>query len=439
MTHPKPTADADQPLRLLELRASNFAALRAVAIRPAGDGLVQITGKNDVGKSTILKAIKAAMVGRGGAPMRALRDGSEEGFLEADCGRLRVRRTITRRGEDEEWTLRVTLDGRAVHKRPQDVINGFLGALSFDPLAFARMGGTAEGRRKQYDLVRELVARQTGFDFDTHDAGTETRKEQRTEVGRERDRERGAAEAIALPPGPKPAAVVVAAKLDELKAANQRNAEIDAAIKQHRDMAREIDGKLEEAEALRARAATLEAQVATLEAKLDDLPTVPDKVDVAPIEAAIASADQANRVRALHEQRDRHEAAQDAKAAEYDKLTKQIAERDAARRAAIEGARLPVDGLGLGEGAVTYDGLPFDQAATSAKIRTSALLAMALNPTLRVVLVDEGSELDRESLAGLGAMARERGYDVWVTRVDETGEVGFVIEDGEVVRTEKDR
>ena len=49
-----------------------------------------------------------------------------------------------------------------------------------------------------------------------------------------------------------------------------------------------------------------------------------------------------------------------------------------------------------------------------------------------VILVDEGSELDRESLALVSELARERDYDVWLTRVDESGEVGFTIDDGEV-------
>ena len=57
---------------------------------------------------------------------------------------------------------------------------------------------------------------------------------------------------------------------------------------------------------------------------------------------------------------------------------------------------------------------------------------MALNPTVRVLRVTDGSLLDSENLELLAELAREHDFQVWVERVDESGTVGVVIEDGQV-------
>jgi len=58
---------------------------------------------------------------------------------------------------------------------------------------------------------------------------------------------------------------------------------------------------------------------------------------------------------------------------------------------------------------------------------------MALNPTVRVLRVTDGSLLDSENLALLADMAQQQNVQVWIERVDESGTVGVVIEDGRVL------
>ena len=59
---------------------------------------------------------------------------------------------------------------------------------------------------------------------------------------------------------------------------------------------------------------------------------------------------------------------------------------------------------------------------------------MALNPQLKVLLVREGSALDRKSLALLGELAAAADAQIWVEQVKEVpGEgVSVFIEDGTV-------
>ena len=83
--------------------------------------------------------------------------------------------------------------------------------------------------------------------------------------------------------------------------------------------------------------------------------------------------------------------------------------------------------------AILFNGVPFSQCSSSERLRVSMAIAIAQNPGLKVIQIRDGSMLDSTSLALVSEMAEEHGYQVWVERVDETGTVGIVIEEGEVV------
>ena len=102
---------------------------------------------------------------------------------------------------------------------------------------------------------------------------------------------------------------------------------------------------------------------------------------------------------------------------------------------AIQQAKLPVEGVAFGDDSIMLNGVPFEQASDAEQLRASCAIAMAGNPTLRVIRVRDGSLLDSEFLAIVAQMAEERDYQVWIERV-EPGKQGFVIEDG-MVKTEE--
>jgi len=104
--------------------------------------------------------------------------------------------------------------------------------------------------------------------------------------------------------------------------------------------------------------------------------------------------------------------------------------RKADRAAAIAKAKLPVEGLGFGEGVVLFNGLPLEQASDAEQLRVSVAIAMAGNSKLRVIRVRDGSLLDESGMKLLAELADANDMQVWVERVDTTGKVGFVIEDG---------
>ena len=415
-------------MRIIELRASNFARLKAVAIRPDGD-VVRITGKNSEGKTSVLRAIWTALEGRAVAPPRPIHEGAERAEISLDLGTLAITRSF-QHGRHGEVTssLTVTSEGNPVQRSPQALLDKLLGDLSFDPLAFARLPA-----KEQFARLRALVP---GIDFDAISRARGEAYHARTEANRQHQTAVARASAIALPAGKLPAQRVDVSALvktldamhlgNRLRASKVRELEIEEQEREH---------CLNEAEALRAKAAGLEAQAERHGAKVEALRAdLPAEIDIAPVMAQIAAANEVNDISdALRLRREREQEALAAKG-RSEMLTAEIEELDRRVATAVAGASLPA-GLTLDaeHGIVCLFGRPFEAAGTAERITASAEVAMALNPKIRVMLLDEGSELDSAHLALLADLAEAHDYQIWITRVEE-GErgTGFRIVDGSV-------
>jgi hypothetical protein len=99
---------------------------------------------------------------------------------------------------------------------------------------------------------------------------------------------------------------------------------------------------------------------------------------------------------------------------------------------ALRIVKLPLEGLGFDDEGVTYNGVPFKQSSGAEQLRVSVAMAMALNPTIRVLRVKDGSLLDDENMSVLEGMAKENDFQIWIEVVKTNG-VGFILEDGEII------
>jgi hypothetical protein len=125
---------------------------------------------------------------------------------------------------------------------------------------------------------------------------------------------------------------------------------------------------------------------------------------------------------------------QKALRARYTELTHEIEAIDAKKAAAVAAAKMPVAGLGFdADGTVTFNGVPLSQASSAEQIKVSLAMAMALNPTIRVVRIMDGSLLDTDSMRLIAEMAAAADMQVWVERVQDGSPSAVVIEDGAVV------
>jgi len=432
-------------MKIVRLTAENIKKLRAVEITPDGE-IVTISGKNGAGKSSVLDSIWWALSGTKHIQGEPIRKGETKARIRIDLGELVVERKFTDAGS----TLSVESQEGARFPSPQKMLDALLGELSFDPLAFARMEP-----RKQFDELRRVSKLEV--DIDKLNGLNAADYAKRTEVNRDAKAKRAQADGIAIPAEVAGEPIDEGALVDELQKAGETNTEIETR-KARRDAARkESDGKVEgaagcrdrakllreEADALDARAAGLIAEAQAIDKKLDDAPPLPNSVDVTELRQKIAAAKVTNKAiadrKAATERKAELTVAATVLETQSRTLTEQMEARETAKAEGIKSATMPVAGLGFGEGHVTYNGIPFDQASSAEQLRVSMSIAMAANPKLRVIRIIDGSLLDEDSLAAIGEMAKAEDFQVWIETVSSTGKVGVVIDDGAVASTPESR
>lgn len=92
------------------------------------------------------------------------------------------------------------------------------------------------------------------------------------------------------------------------------------------------------------------------------------------------------------------------------------------RKTILEGIDLGVDGLSVEGGELRMNNKPFRQASYAERVKVSCAVAMKRNPRLKLLRVDNGEALDKDSKAYLLSLAAERGWQVVMACVaDNTG------------------
>jgi energy-coupling factor transporter ATP-binding protein EcfA2 len=462
-------------LTIAALHVENVKRLQAVELAPDGKSVV-VTGRNAQGKSSLLDAIAYAMGGASLCPTEPVRKGQDKAEATVTLSNgLVVKRTWTAKGS----YLSVTNAEGFSARSPQKVLDDLAGTLTFDPLAFSRMK-PAEQRSALLDLLG--VQKQLD-DIERREAAHTAA---RREAGRERDRLQAAAEqeARALPAGePQPrvdvaalaaevskAAEMKTTRANELAAADRKIAghstAIDQATRRKEDLSRqvvrvieksgdrvaELQRQIEQVKAeAKARADELDEQILTARAEEDQLVLDAQEADAAKaallakhaaeplpdveaIQAKLNAAATINKAADLREKLEGLFGQARAKAGDWDRHDKELAALSATKTALLASAKLPVEGLGFTACGVTLNGIPLEQCSSAETLRLSTAVAMAANPTLRVLLIRDASLLDNDGMAAIAQAADSGGYQLWIERVGDHSEPGTVlIEDGSVV------
>lgn len=401
-------------LSVLNLKAENYKRLRAVDITPEGN-VVFIGGRNAQGKTSVLDAIWAALAGgeASRATQQPIRDGQDSAVVSLDLGDMKVTRRWTK---DDSGTLTVEAADGARYSSPQKVLDELIGARAFDPLAFTR-----QSAKEQVATLVSTV--DLPFDPDLLERERKGVFDRRTEINREVSKLEGQLAGFpSVDPSLPDAEESVADVLAEREAARANNEMYERATVAEKRLLAEV-AELEEKLREKMNNLALLQSAALQLAKPVDLAAFDERL--ANIEASNARIrQQQQRVAIAAELSERRE-----QATQHTLALQEIEKRKADALAAVE---FPVPGLSFDESGVTYNGIPFSQASAAEQLRVSVALAMAANPTLRVLRILDGSLLDSASLETIANLAAEHDYQVWIEVVDETGGVGFIIEDGEV-------
>lgn len=458
-------------MKIIKLKAENVKRLTAVEITPDGN-TITIGGNNEAGKSSVLDAIAMALGGAKLAPTEPIRKGQNEALIEVDLGDYvvtrRFKRVFKEVGSDQpdvptnEFTSSLTVTSKpkgdepaAKFASPQAMLDKLLGSLSFDPLTFANASGT-----DQQTILKRVVK----LDTSDLDQAIKDLEAKQTESSREL-KSAIALEASATRYDDAPASRISAADVaGELEVANQlkdtateKTRLVELAERAAANIQRAIDIDERKIEDARAAIADLERRIAEKTAFIDQMSDIVagNRVSLSQQEEIVTTAravakdaleqvpdiktikTRIKQVEDLNRKYETNRAADEAhtRAADARRVHESIkANLDATRRARearIQAAAFPVEGLAFGDNGLLYKGVPFAQASQAVKLRVSVAVGVALNPSLKVLLIREGAFLDEKNLALVAQLAEEAGAQVWIERVGTQG-VSVVIEDGRV-------
>ena len=411
-------------LKIISFKAENFKRLVAVEIHPDGS-IVEITGKNKQGKSSILDAIKAAFGGGTNLPEKPIHEGADKGSVRIDLGEFVITRKFINQENGEYTTsLKVENSDGASFGSPQAMIDKMLGKFSFDPMEFARMDS-----KKRFEVLKSFIP---NVDFEVIEKANKADYDKRAELNKIAKEATSSAASIEAKDDLGPA-VDEDALTEQLSKAASHNADIETRKKNREEAQKQITDWDAELKEMAEKFKLMTNQRNELDKQLKAAAPLPAPVDVESVKKQISDARTHNKAVEDLKRKVEFKAKAKKAAEEAEALTLAMEAREKDKAKKIEAADLPIPGLTLGDGSVLYNGIPFEQASDAEQIRVSVAIGMAVNPTVKVILIKNGSLMDKDSRTILADMAAKNGYQVWVESVSEgDGKVGFIIEDGHV-------
>lgn len=416
-------------VKITALEAENVKRIKAVALTPSPTGLTLVGGNNNQGKTSVLDALAWALGGDRFRPDAAQRDGAiAPAHLKVTLSNGVV---VERKGKNASLTVTDPTGRRS----GQQLFNAFVEPLALDLPRFMDASD-----KEKADILLRIIG--IGAELHTRDLEIKGLYDKRTFTGQlAAQKKHFAEEMISYPEAPDEpvSASELIRQQQDILARNGENQRLRA---QYAELEQQVQQCVDELKRTRERIATLQQLADELDAKHTKLfnqretarKTVSQLQDesTAELEASIRDIEETNRkVRAnLEKSRAEDEAAQYA--SEYDLLTESIQQKRADRMALLNGADLPLPGLSVEDGVLTYKGKHWRDMSGSDQLRVAAAIVRRLNPDCGFVLLDKLEQMDMTTLQEFSAWLEAEGLQAIATRVSTGSECQIIIEDGMV-------
>lgn len=414
-------------IKINKLEIENVKRVKAVKIEPTASGLTIVGGKNNQGKTSVLDAICWALGGERYRPSEPQREGSvipPNLHIVMSNGLV-----VERKGKNSDLKV-IDPDGR---KGGQQLLNEFVEQLALDLPKFMQ----SSSKEKANTLLQIIGVGEQLYELEQKEKEVYN---QRHAIGQIADQKaKFAKEQPYYPDAPK----------EPISASDL--------IKQQQDiLARngENQRKRENLRSLEIQAVEVQKQIDDLKAKLFDLgkkqQDIEADLEVArksaldlhdesteELENSISSIEEINiKVRA---NLDKDKAEQDAQeyANQYSALSAELEKVRQAKVDLLQGANLPLPGLSVVNGELTYQGHKWDNMSGSDQLKVSVAIVRKLKPQCGFVLLDKLEQMDLDTLTEFGQWLEQEGLQAIATRVSTGDECSIVIEDGYVVGAEQ--
>lgn len=412
-------------IKINQLEIENVKRIKAVSISPSENGLTLIGGDNNQGKTSVLDSIAWALGGDSLRPSKPDREGSvlpPKIKVTLSNGLI-----VERSGKNS--ALKVT-DPNGL-KSGQQLLNSFVEELALNLPKFM-----AYNNREKADVLLQIIGiKETLLAMETKEKELYNR---RRTIGQIADQKRKYAQELPFYPD----------------APNEPVSAMELIQRQQRILAQngENQRKRQHAETLRLKKQQLEERKNSLQEELRKVEEDLYEVDfdlqgakkaaeqlmdesTAEIENDLMNIERINiKVRSNS---DKEKAEQEAQnyAWEYEELTEQLENARKERYELLATAQLPLEGLFVEDGELTYKGQKWDNMSGSDQLRVSTAIVRALNPKCGFVLLDKLEQMDLRTLREFGVWLQEQGLQAIATRVSTGSECSIIIEDGMAVHS----
>lgn len=400
-------------MKITSFELENVKRVKAVSLAPAESGLTVIGGNNGQGKTSVLDALCWALGGEKYRPSNERREGSTippKLHVVMDSGIV-----VERKGDSGALTVTDPTGRRA----GQTLLNEFIEPLALDLPKFL----AASDKEKASTLLKVVGVEDQVKALEEKEAQI---YQKRRAVGQIADQKRKYAEELPYTEGC-PEQIVSAGELIERQQAillqNAENQKKRALVEQYKTERERLINQIHE---LTDKLETIKSALAIAET---DAQTLQDQSTEA-LENDIRRVDEINRV--IRENQRKTEAIDEADgyAAQYDGLTVELEETRKAKFDLLKDAKLPLQGLGVMDGSLTYNGQKWDCMSGAEQLIVSVSIVRALNPKCGFVLMDKLEQLDKDTLERFDKWLTGEGLQVIATRVSTGSECQIIIVDG---------
>lgn len=402
---------------ITELNIENVMKIKALNWKP-GRHMNIVGGRNEQGKTSIIRAIDMLFSGAGALGPMPIRRGADGLRVHVELAGIPGKGLTIERTKDAATgrdSLTVKGEEGQSYGTPQGILNAIKNAL-LDPLKFSRMDA-----KKQRAVLMQLL----GLDFAELDAKHKGAFDTRADHNREVKRLKAT-----LKPMREPAELVDVAVLSkELGAAHENNSERRAIAQTAIDLGVQFDAITKRIEELKTERDSVNARYLHATKFAEAM----EEIDTDPIQSQIDAAGEIND--RYHHNNTMTTIAQAISDQQTyaDIESERLVEIENEKKRQIETAKPPIEGLTVADDCVLFNGIPLENCSGEETLRISFAIMAGLNPELKVALIQDGSLLDDEHLAELEGMCKEFNIQAIVERVGTGDECALVIEDGEAV------
>lgn len=407
-------------IKINTLQIENIKRVKAVALNPAENGLTVIGGKNGQGKTSVLDAIAWALGGDRYRPSNPEREGSTlppHIKLTLSNGLI-----VERSGKNSALKVVDTTGKRS----GQQLLNEFVEQLAIDLPRFLQ----ASNREKADTLLQVIGVGDRIHELEAKERDVYNRRRM---IGQDADRKRKYADELPFYPAAPKELVSAMDLIRQQQDILARNGENQRKRMRANQIKHEYGKAAAHVSLLKSQLAAAQKQLTQLEADLEiaqkDALDLKDE-STEEVERSLQEIEQINiQVRANC---DREKAEQDAAyyAQQYQELSTKLEDIRHDKYALLNSAELPLPGLSVEDGELTYNGKKWDCMSGADQLIAATAVVRAVNPKCGFVLLDKLEQLDADTLLNFGSWLEEQGLQAIATRVSTGPECSIIIGDG---------